>query len=169
MELWDVLDKNGKKTGRLCKRGPMQCGEYHLVVHVWIVNSKNEFLISKRTPNKTFPNMWECTGGSAVAGDDSMTTAMKEVYEEIGIALDPQNGRLFKRYQRNFENGSGDFNDVWLFRQAVDLSDVVFQPDETCDAMFADKFKIEQMINDGIFIGREIFPYLDELFVCVEN
>jgi len=164
-EMWDVLDENGNRTGRLCERGPMNQGEYHLIVHVWVMNSKNEFLISKRTSDKQpYPNMWECTGGSAVAGDDSITTALKEVQEELGIVLEPKNGQLFKRYTRTFENGSGDFNDIWIFRQEVDLSCVTFQANETCDAMFADKAKIEHMISDSIFLGRDVFPYLDELF-----
>jgi len=174
VEMWDVLDKNGNKTGRLHERSPMmgaimQPSDFHLVVHVWIMNSKNEFLISKRTPNKTYPNMWECTGGSAVAGDDSITTAIKEAHEELGIVLDPKNGQLFKRITRTFENGSGDFSDVWIFRQDVDSSEIKFQPDETCDAMFAGKEKIESMISDGTFIGREIFTYLDELFLITQK
>jgi len=163
-ELWDVLDENGNQTGRLHERGkPMKQDDYHLVVHVWVINGSGEFLISKRTPNKIFPDMWECTGGSAVAGDDSLTSALKEVKEELGIALDPENGQLFRRYKRNFFE-SGDFVDVWLFRQEINSADIVLQPDETCDAMLADKEVINQMITDGNFIGRELFPYIDELF-----
>ena len=49
IELWDILDENGNITGRLHERGkPMVEGDYHLVVHVWIMNHKGEFLISKR-------------------------------------------------------------------------------------------------------------------------
>jgi len=166
-ELWDILDENRNKTGRLHERRPigsMRQGEYHLIVHVWIVNNKGEFLISKRTPNKVYPNMWECTGGSAVAGDDSLTTALKEVKEELGVALEPETGQLFRSYKWRHENGSGDFTDVWLFRQEINLSEIVFQPEETCGAMLAGKDKINKMIDEGIFIGRGIFPYLDELF-----
>ena len=167
-EFWDVLDRDGNKTGLLRERGPMKKGEYHLIVHVWIINEKGDFLLSKRAPNKMpHAGFWESTGGSAVAGDDSLQTALKEVKEELGITLDPKNGEVFKHYARHFENGSGDFVDVWLFRQEVDLSEVVFQVDETCDAMLADKEKIKQMIDDGLFIGRDIFPYIDELFALV--
>ena len=162
-ELWDVLDENGNKTGLTCERGPLKPGAYHLVVHVWVVNSKGEFLISKRTPNKTFPNLWECTGGSAITGDDSLATALKETREELGIILEPENGRLFRRYKRTI-NGSGDFSDVWVFKQDVDINDIVLLPDETCDAMWADEDRINSMITNGTFIGRDLFFYLDELF-----
>ena len=84
VELWDILDKNGNVTGRVHERGkPMNKGEFHLEVYVWIENDNGEYLISQRSLNKTFPNMWECTGGNAVVGDDSLTTALKEAKEEL--------------------------------------------------------------------------------------
>jgi 8-oxo-dGTP pyrophosphatase MutT (NUDIX family) len=172
MELWDILDENGEMTGKLHERGkPMAAGEYHLVVHVWIMNGAGEFLIAKRTANKSYPNMWECVGGSAVAGDGSLATAAKEVKEELGIMLDPNKGGVFKRYKRNCsvccgDNG-GDFVDVWLFRQDFDINEVVLCPGETCGAMWAGVDKIYEMIDDGTFIGREIFWYIDELFEVI--
>jgi len=42
-EFWDVLDENGNATGRLHERGkPMNKGDYHLEVSVWIENDKGE-------------------------------------------------------------------------------------------------------------------------------
>ena len=70
-EFWDVRDAHGVKLGRLHERGtPMREGEYHLSVTVWIANSRGEFLISKRAPAKNSPNMWEPTGGGALAGEE---------------------------------------------------------------------------------------------------
>ncbi|MCL2079462.1 MAG: NUDIX domain-containing protein [Oscillospiraceae bacterium] len=167
VELWDVYDINRNKTGRLHERGkPMEAGDYHLVVHIWIMNDKGEFLISKRALDITgWAGMWQTTGGSAVSGDDSLTTALKETVEEIGVVLDPKNGQLFKQYMSSHANDEGGaFYDVWLFRQDVNISSIIFKPDETCDAMWANKGKIKQMIDDGIFISEEAYPYLDELF-----
>lgn len=167
MELWDILDADGNKTGRTVERGhPMAQDEYHLVVHVWIVNSKGEFLISKRTPNKPFPNMWESGGGSATAGEDSLTAAIREVKEELGVTLDPKNGRLFRRYTRQHPDFP-DIVDVWLFTQDVCLDQVVYQPGETNGAMLATKAKIDDMIEEGIFVGRNVYTYLDDLFAEV--
>ena len=165
-EFWDILDSSGNKIGRLHKRGePMADDDFHLVVHVWIVNINGKLLISKRTVNKNFPLMWECTGGSAVAGDDSLTTAIKEAQEELGINLVPENGSIFTRIKRDFEGmGGDDFVDVWIFRQEVNIDEITFNPDETCDAKWASPYEICKMINNGEFIGRDIFPYIDELF-----
>ena len=163
-ELWDVLDKNGNATGRVHERGkPMNKGEYHLTVYVLIENDNGEYLISQRSPNKTFPNMWECTGGNAVAGDDSLTTALKEAKEELGISLAPKNGRMIQHQIRKCICNHC-LADVWLFRQNFDISTVTLAPDETCGAMWASREKINSMIDDGTFTTWELFTTIDELF-----
>lgn len=147
-ELWDVYDKDRNLTGRTHRRGEfLRDGDYHLVVHVWLQNEKGEFLITKRSPNKGFPNMWECTGGSALAGDNSLTAAIREVREETGLMLDPDKGRIVLTMQ-----GRDDHNDVWLFRQTFDLADVQLQEGETCDVMYASLGQIRQMLEDGVFV-----------------
>jgi len=43
MEIWDILDKNGNMTGKTITRGDnLRDGEYHLIVHIWIINGKGE-------------------------------------------------------------------------------------------------------------------------------
>jgi 8-oxo-dGTP pyrophosphatase MutT (NUDIX family) len=86
----------------------MHKGEYHLVIQVWIKNSKNEFLISRRTNNGGWwSGLWQTTGGAAVTGDNSLETALKETREEIGIILEPKNRQLFKRYSELHKNDDG--------------------------------------------------------------
>jgi isopentenyldiphosphate isomerase len=167
-ELWDILDKDGNPTGIQKQRSPwplpesnLKKGEYHLVVQVWILNSRGEFLISQRVPEKHWPLMWECTGGSAVSGEDSITAAIKEAKEELGIDLNPANGRLFIRFVKE---DSRAIIDAWLFRQDINIKDITLHPEETCDAMWASKEKIRQMLTNEQFIGYEFYPYLDELF-----
>lgn len=168
-ELWDILDENGNATGRVHERGkPMNKGENHLEVCVWIENNNGEYLISQRSPNKTFPNMWECTGGNAVAGDDSLTTALKEAKEELGIILEPQNGRMIQHHLRCGVVECRGLIDVWLFRQNVDISTVILAPDETCGAMLASRDEINRMIDEGTFTAWGLFTYIDELFEGVQ-
>ena len=167
-ELWDILDENGNVTGRVHERGKsMRKGEYHLAVYIWIENDNGEYLISQRSPNKTFPNLWECTGGNAVAGDDSLTTALKETKEELGIILEPQNGRMIKHHLRHGEIAGRGLADVWLFRQNVDISTIILAPDETCGAMWASRDEINRMIDEGTFTTWGLFTYIDELFECI--
>ncbi len=162
-ELWDVLDENRRPTGRLHRRGdPLLKGDYHLTVFVWIQNGAGQFLLTKRAPNKGYPHMWECTGGSAVTGDDSLTAAVREVEEETGLTVLPANGRCVKSIHR-----ADSFCDVWLFRQDFNIEDVVLQENETCDARWASKDDLRHMIAAG-----ECVPFgfdVEELFVLAEG
>lgn len=156
-ELWDIYDENRQLTGRKHQRGDALVeGEYHLTVHVWIRNCRGEYLLTKRAPNKGFSNMWECTGGSALAGDDSLSTALREVNEETGLILTPTQGTCLMTLKRR-----DNFCDIWLFQHEVDLKKVVLQPGETCDAMLATAEQISKMYHDGILVP---FSYLDEFF-----
>ena len=62
-EVWDLYDAKGNKTGYTLVRGrPIPEGCYHLVVSVWIINNRGEYLLSQRHPDKPYPLRWECTG-----------------------------------------------------------------------------------------------------------
>lgn len=155
-ELWDVYDKNRNLTGRTHRRGEFLAkGDYHLVVDVWMRNSKGQFLLTKRSPNKGFPNMWETTGGSALAGDDSLTAALREVWEETGLILNPEKGKVVLTYM-----GEDSIRDVWLFHQDFSLADVQLLEGETCDVCYADKAQILHMKETGVLVP---YRYIDDL------
>ncbi len=128
MEVWDLYNENRELVGRDHIRGeeiPEGC--YHLVVHAWIRNSKGEFLISQRSADrKSFPLMWECVGGSVTKGEDSLTGALREIEEEVGLVLPAEKGKLIKTEIRKYVDGVrfADILDVWLFEYdgEVDLS-----------------------------------------------
>ncbi|MHC1694167.1 MAG: NUDIX domain-containing protein [Eubacteriales bacterium] len=162
MELWDIYDRNRALTGRTAVRGEgLKSGEYHLVVHVWIMNRNGEFLITKRTPNKTYPLQWECTGGSALAGESSLEAALREVREETGLTLNANNGGRVILQKREIQGGS-DFCDIWLFIQQPDISCAVLQEGETCDIKWASQDTIRRMIVSGEFVP--VFDYIERLF-----
>ena len=147
-ELWDVLDENRKMTGRVHRRGTaLLTGDYHLVVDIWIRNSEGKFLITKRSPNKGYPNMWEMTGGSALAGDDSLTAALREVQEETGVILSAEKGRIVWQFTR-----TDSHKDVWLFECDFDLDKVILQEGETCDKRAASRDEIEKLMLEGKFV-----------------
>jgi len=165
MELWDILDEFGNKTGKTVERGkPMKQGEYHLVIDVWIVNSNHEFLISKRIPSKyPDPGKWNPVCGSAIAGEDSLSSALRETGEELGVTLEPKNGKLTNQ----FKCGSNAIIDVWLFRQEVDINSVVLQLEETDEVMWATAERIRELLKNEEFIPLIRVPYIEELFeIC---
>ena len=162
-EYWDIYDENRQKTGRLHKRNQgrqnLSPGEYYLAVSVWIKNSAGLYLISKRAagPGKVYPHFWENTSGAALAGDDSQTAALREVKEELGLNLDPAKGRLM--YQHKLTNM---FRDVWLFNHEADITEIVLQEGETCDARWATTEEILDMVKNNTFVP--VMDYAEQLF-----
>lgn len=56
MEYFDVVDKNRNKTGKVLPRDSVRNkNEYNVGVEVWIINSKNELLLTKRCLLKSHP------------------------------------------------------------------------------------------------------------------
>jgi len=164
MEIWDVYNKYREKTGRTHERGiTMEEGDYHLVVHVWIINDKGQFLIQKRQPWKTgYPNMWDCAAaGSAIQGDSSKEAAIRETKEELGIDLDINKAEIL--FTIKFSCG---FDDIWFVRQNVDINDLKLQYEEVADAKWVSENDIKQMIQQGEFIE---YHYLDSLLQMINS
>jgi len=151
-EQWDLYDKNRCKLNKIVNRGDkLNDNEYHLVVQVWIKNSDNKYLISRRSKNKTYPLMWETTGGSSLVNEDSLKAALRETKEELGIDLISEKGKVIGSTLRYFKN-CPDILDVWLFNQDINPKDIVLQKEEVCDYMFATKEEIEKLIKEDKFI-----------------
>lgn len=156
-ELWDIYDRDGNLTGRLHRRGdPLRRGDYHLTVHIWLQDTDGKFLVTQRAPNKGYAGLWECTGGSALAGEDSRTAAVREVLEETGLTILPEAGERLLHRQRE-----DDLNDVWLFRQKIDRTAIRLLPGETVDAKWVTAEQILEMEQAGEMVP---FAYLKKLF-----
>ena len=158
-EMWDLYTKDREKTGRLHRRGDkMKDGEYHLVVHVCIFNSKNELLVQQRQPFKDgWPNMWDLTAaGSALQGENSCQAAEREVAEEIGLKIDLSDKRA--DFTINFANG---FDDYYLLEQEVDLKTLHLQEEEVQAVKWCDKTEVLAMQEQGTMVP---YWFLDKLF-----
>ncbi|MDR0883529.1 MAG: NUDIX domain-containing protein [Oscillospiraceae bacterium] len=132
-------------------------GHYHLTVDAWVLRPDGRFLITQRAPEKIAAGQWECTGGSVLYGEDSLEGALRELREETGLVLKPENGHCVISQRRD---ECRDFKDVWLFRQDFSLADVVLQPGETCDARAVTPEEIRAMLADGTFVNIEYFEEL---------
>ena len=89
MELWDVYDRHGHKTGQTIQRGdPIPEGSFHLVSCVVVRHTDGDFLILRRSAYKeNYPNILEIgVGGCALQGEDGKTCAKRELFEETGIS-----------------------------------------------------------------------------------
>lgn len=168
MELWDLYDENKKLLNEELIRGePIPDNRFHLVVHVWIRNSNNEYLISQRAADRpTFPLMWECPGGSVIKGENSLSGALREVEEEIGVRLQEENGYLLFTKLRKKVNGKkyNDILDVWLFDYDGQVDLDAATTDEVVQAKWMTIDEIKDLFDKGLFV-----PSLEYFFTEIAN
>lgn len=156
VEMWDIYDKDKKRTGRLMKRNDwcLKDGEYHLTVLGVVKRPDGKFLITKRAMDKAWaPGWWEISGGAAMAGEDSLDAVKRELLEETGLDVNNASGGfLFSYHRENPGEGDNYFVDLYKFEMDFDESDVKLQDAETKDFMITDLKQIEEFANQGIFL-----------------
>lgn len=153
MELWDLYNERRELTGRDHIRGEeVPHGYYHLVVHIWIRNSKGEYLISQRSADRpACPLLWECIGGSVIKGEDSLTGALRETQEEVGLVLSPGNAALVSSVVGRVVNGVkfSDILDVWLFEYDGPVSLEQATTREVAQTAWMAKPQIKELFDTG--------------------
>lgn len=149
MEKWDVLNAAGRPIGKTVVRGRsvLSNGEYHLVVHIWVMSDDGKYLIQRRSEQKKLmPGEWAATGGAAVAGEDSFTAAKRELKEELGIDSTKETLKFVQRIKRR-----NAFVDIWKITTNVEVSRLRLQASEVASAKWVDRNTLIGMIKDGKF------------------
>ena len=162
MEKWDILNSKGQPTGKTALRGSsvLKAGEYHLVVHIWIISSCGRVLIQRRSDEKKLmPGEWAATGGAAISGETSFLAAKRELFEELGIASDREIMTKLLRIKRK-----NSFVDVWVMTADVEADKLTLQKSEVAEVKWVTMSELDEMIANGEFhnYGDEYFDTLKE-------
>lgn len=166
MEKWDILNADGEPVGKTTLRGKcnLKPGEYHLVVHIWVVSSRGDILIQRRSENKRLmPGEWAATGGAAIAGEDSYTAANRELYEELGISSNKQTLKKLVRIKRR-----NSLLDIWFINTNIKCDELQLQTDEVAEARWVSRAEFEEMLENGHYhnYGKE---YFDKVFEKIDE
>lgn len=160
MEYWDLYDKDKNMLERKAIRGEkLDDNEFHLVVNAWVKNDEGKFLISQRSINKTYPLIWETTGGSALMGEDSIDAAIRELKEELGFDVFKDEATYIGSTLRYYPN-CNDILEVWLFEINNKNQDIKIQEEEVNAYKWATKEEIIELKNNGMF---DVNAYFDEV------
>jgi 8-oxo-dGTP diphosphatase len=154
MEICNIVDELGNRTGRVVTRGMnLAPGEFYPVVHVWIRDKLSNYLIQQRAFHlASSPGAWAVTVGYVLAGEDSISGAIREVKEELGIQLSSSQLKLIDRH--TMENR---VEDVWLADiSRSSMGSPILGP-EVADWKWVSKAELEQMVNQNDFFRYSYF------------
>jgi 8-oxo-dGTP pyrophosphatase MutT (NUDIX family) len=146
-EIWDVTDIHGTPTGVLHRRGdgPVPEGAFHIVASVCVVSSTGRVLVSLRAPGKEYPLAWEFPAGSALRAESSRRGASRELEEETGLAVAPDDLVLVGRV---IEERA--LFDLWIARVEGEPTPVP-DPEEVQDAEWVTLDEVRRRWHAGMF------------------
>ena len=168
-ELVDVLNEKGMYTGEtqtreICSKK----GLWHKAVCVFIINSKNQVLLQKRSANKkTWPNMWDVTaGGNVLAGEFGFQAIIRECKEELGIELNKNDITFIGSAISTNKKGdiiNNYFNEYYIASKEIDITKLQLQEEEVSEVRWIDKNEIIEKNKDkhnGITDKEGCWEYL---------
>jgi isopentenyldiphosphate isomerase len=113
-EIFDVVNERDEVVDRKPRSEVHRLGLLHRAVHVLVFNSRGQIFLQKRSMKKDRqPGLWDSSASGHVdSGEDYDATAVREVWEEIGLRLTSTPARLFK-----IDAGKEtDEEFVWVYR-----------------------------------------------------
>ena len=162
MEIRDLYDENRNLTGETILKGePIPEGRYIIVVLAFIQNSKGEFLIQKRAPEKN--GKYASTGGHAKTGETSLQAMVTEIKEELGLDVLPSELNLVFPGREDKEQV---FFDLYYLKKDFDIKDLTLQKEEVDFVEWLSVSQIEDLIRNNLFFtnhGEEFYRILDIL------
>lgn len=171
MEYFDVLDEEGNKTGEIVEREEAhQNGICHRVIQVWVMNSKNELLLQKRSKNKDIcPDLWYVSLGGHIESKESNEEAMKrEFFEELGLDVCIENITYLYTFKEisTLKEGTvidNEFYDVYLLKMDLNLEDLILQESEVQEVKFMNYSDFKTAVQNAdpeFWIHKEGFSML---------
>jgi len=154
-ERLDIFNLKGEKTSESETYENIHLrGLLHKTVHVWFLNSKQQFLLQKRANNKcSYPNYWDISAAGHIdSGETSLQGAKRETKEELGIdLLDSAFTLLTTIKQPITKHGDtfidNEFNDVYLVHCDLTVSEFKLQAEEIAEVRWIDKNEFEKWIG----------------------
>ena len=165
MEMFDVIDEKGSPTGLIKERGVVHReGALHATSHIWIArkNQKSgyDILLQKRSAIKdSHPGCYDISSAGHIgAGDDPLSSALRELQEELGISASHEHLKEFGVQYKNYEGEfyGKPFRDrqrsiLYLYTEPVEETTLTLQESEIESVLWMDYSEALQAIcNDTI-------------------
>lgn len=144
-EIFDIVNEHDEVIGQLPRPIVHRDKRLHRAIHVFVFNSAGQIYIQKRSPLKDqLPNCWTSScSGHVDSGEDYDTAAVRELHEELGIAL-PADSELTLLFKYPACRHTG-----WEFVKVYQLiwdGPITFDPVEISEGRWIDPSEMEAWI-----------------------
>ncbi len=168
-EIFDVYTREGEyieaQPKSVChSKNP---GFYHKPVWIYIINSKNEILVQRRSSTKKrFPNLWGMSSGGHVnSGEEIIEGAIRETQEELGIKSKKENYILCREY---IDDSSWEIAQVFVAHLDFDIKDVTLQTEEVSEVKWFTLDEFKKLLNSDEHVPLSN-DYKEILLAIIEN
>ena len=177
-EMVDVLTETGKFTDNVeIKQLCHKKGLWHKAVAVFIINSKKQVLLQRRSKNKKmWPDMWDISaGGHVLAGEFGFQAIIREIKEELGLSVKKEE-IIFIGCSTSI-NKKGDilnkhFNEYYIVTKDIDEKNLSLQKEEVSEVKWINKEEIIERIKnnyDEITDKEGCWEYLIKYYEWLEK
>ena len=147
MELLDVLNDKGEKTGKVLNKERIHNeGLYHREVALILINDEGKLLLQKRASSKRIePDVWAWHGGHVKAGEECIEAIIRETKEELGIEI-PKNKINFLLELKRDKMPNKQFTTVYYSICNLPLKKFKIQKEELSEVKWFNYSEFKNMI-----------------------
>ena len=165
MELFDILNEDGTRSGLVRERGVAhRDGSLHETVHTWIVRKaagkdrRWEVLLQKRSAIKdSNPGCYDISSaGHLSSGDIPLEGALRELKEELGLTAEREDfhyvGKHRGSYQAPFHGRlfrDNELSNVYVLTKHFDERELSLQESEVESVLWMDYETCRRRIHEG--------------------
>ena len=155
MEYLDIVNQDGLPTGEIISRAEAhKTGILHRTAHIWIVKPSSygyDVLLQKRSDNsESFPGMFDTSSaGHIPAGCEPIQSALRELYEELGITASENQlkyiGKMHISHEDLFHGQEFRDNEItWLYvyNEPLNIDNLLLQETEVSEVRWFDIKKV---------------------------
>lgn len=163
MEYLDIRTPDGKVTGEIKERTLVHTdGDIHGTSHVWLIRRKQkgkfDILLQKRAATKdSYAGCYDISSaGHIPAGQDYLESALRELWEELGIKVEPEQLHFIGMHDGMMETEfygkpfrDHEISAVYIYEDEVKDSDFVLQTEEVDSVAWMDFDDCRQQLWNG--------------------
>jgi isopentenyl-diphosphate delta-isomerase len=156
-ELLDIRDQEGNVTGETMYRQQAHQSEaWHGVALVWLIDPRGRILLQRRAAHlNAFPEKWDITlSGHLSAGEEPLQAAVRELGEEIGVYIKPDEltsaGHMTDSFPLSYGKTHQEVDFLYILHHDVSIDELKLQVAEVTEVRWIRPDELERDLADTV-------------------